>query len=68
MCGIVGFCGKEFSKKDITLGLKKIKYRGPDETFLIQLKKEAFFGMNRLSIRDLKQNLYLSILHLIKKI
>lgn len=58
MCGIVGSCGKEFSKKDIVLGLKKIKYRGPDEFFLVQPEKQVFLGMNRLSIRDLKPNLY----------
>lgn len=58
MCGILGSNGNYFSIKDIQDGLKTIKYRGPDKTSITKLNDDTFFGMNRLTIRDLKPNLY----------
>lgn len=56
MCGILG-SNQSFSKNDIKDGLKKIKYRGPDETIISEYGN-FILGMNRLSIRDLQKNLY----------
>ena len=56
MCGIAGFTGK----KNVNL-LKKllltIKHRGPDETTIYN-DEYLNLGMNRLSIIDLRKNLY----------
>lgn len=58
MCGIIGFSGTQFSKKDLYRGLKNIKHRGPDETISFKINEEDYFGMVRLAIRDTKNNLY----------
>lgn len=52
-------CGHKFSEETLTLSLKKIRYRGPDETITAVFPKlHTFFGMNRLAIRDIHRGLY----------
>lgn len=56
MCGILGFSGKEnLSKINILLDL--IEHRGRDER-VFYYDSNVNFGMNRLSIIDLKKNIY----------
>jgi asparagine synthase (glutamine-hydrolysing) len=58
MCGIIGFSGSAFSKKDLIIGLKNIKHRGPDETISFSTRENSYLGMVRLAIRDITKDLY----------
>ena len=57
MCGIAGIVSKDNQDTSNKLRkiLKKIKYRGPDETGIINLNNVSI-GMNRLSIIDSKKH------------
>ena len=56
MCGIAGFTGKK-NLKLLKSMLAVIKHRGHDETTVF-CKNNINAGMNRLSIIDLRKNLY----------
>ncbi len=49
MCSIIGFCGKEFTSKDVKAALKKTQSRGPDASRIINTGN-GYLGFNRLSI------------------
>ena len=56
MCGILGYYSKNnINKKVFINNLKKINYRGPDNSSIINIEK-VMLGHNRLSIIDLKNN------------
>lgn len=57
MCGILGAFGNHFSMKDVEVGLDAISHRGPDEQW-VEKSGPLFWGMARLSIRDLQPKLY----------
>ena len=58
MCGIAGIINKNNLDNSNKLRkiLQKIKYRGPDETGVINLNNVSI-GMNRLSIIDSKKHI-----------
>ena len=54
MCGIFCVVGKYLNKEDIIKDFNKIKYRGPDETNIIEIS-QGILGFHRLSIVDLSK-------------
>ena len=59
MCGIFAVIKKNQNSIDISKiknSLKKIKYRGPDNTSINKISENIVFGHNRLKIIDLSEN------------
>lgn len=54
MCSFLVYTGNDISKEEFAESLKKIKYRGPDMTKIIE--EDGMWGFNRLSIMGLEES------------
>ena len=61
MCGIVGLAGDfppDLASAAVSVGVRSILHRGPDEQIQVFLEPGCHLGMTRLAIRDLHRGLY----------